>query len=67
MEKELIRRRIRVLQEAKENLAKKISPMLGKNSKTLDSYRELNRKFNELILEEATSLSAASLSQDPEP
>lgn len=67
MEEELIRRRIKVLQEAKEDLTVKINPMLGKDSKTLDLYRELNMKFNELIFEEAKGLVDFSSSQGPKP
>lgn len=52
--KELCRMRIRVLQEAKEDLAKKMFPLL--DEMTMDSYAMVDDDFNETIDVEAKYL-----------
>lgn len=53
-QKELCRMRIKVLQEAKEDLAKKINPLLDEI--TADLYVMLDDEFNETIDAEALYL-----------
>lgn len=53
-QKELCRMRIKVLQEAKEDLAKKINPLLDEI--TTDLYVMLDDEFNETIDAEALYL-----------
>lgn len=53
-EKELCRMRIKILQEAKEDLAKKINPLLDEI--TADLYVMLDDEFNETIDAEALFL-----------
>lgn len=53
-QKELCRMRIKVLQEAKEDLAKKINPLLDEI--TMDLYAMLDDEFNETIDAEALFL-----------
>lgn len=53
-QKELCRMRIKVLQEAKEDLAKKINPLLDEI--TTDLYVMLDDEFNETIDAEALFL-----------
>lgn len=55
-EKESCRKRIKTLQETKEELIERINPILSDNEKVLDLYRELTIKFNEIICEEAKFL-----------
>lgn len=52
--KELCRRRIKVLQEAKEDLAEKINPLL--DDITMGLYAMLDDEFNETIDAEAMYL-----------
>lgn len=53
-QKELCRMRIKILQEAKEDLAKKINPLLDEI--TADLYVMLDDEFNETIDAEALFL-----------
>lgn len=53
-QKELCRMRIKVLQEAKEDLAKKINPLLDEI--TMGLYAMLDDEFNETIDAEALYL-----------
>lgn len=53
-QKELCRMRIKVLQEAKEDLAKKINPLLGKE--TADLYLKIGENFDEVVDAEARFL-----------
>lgn len=53
-QKELCRMRIKILQEAKEDLAKKINPLLDEI--TMDLYVMLDDEFNETIDAEALFL-----------
>lgn len=53
-QKELCRMRIKVLQEAKEDLAEKINPLLDEI--TMDLYVMLDDEFNETIDAEAKYL-----------
>lgn len=53
-QKELCRMRIKVLQEAKEDLAKKINPLLDEI--TMNLYVMLDDEFNETIDAEAMYL-----------
>lgn len=52
--KEFCRRRIKILQNAKECLTKEINPLLDK--KTADLYKQLESKFNEIVDLEAKFL-----------
>lgn len=53
-QKELCRMRIKILQEAKEDLAEKINPLLDEI--TMDLYAMLDDEFNETIDAEALFL-----------
>lgn len=53
-QKELCRMRIKVLQETKEDLAKKINPLLGKE--TADLYLKIGENFDEVVDAEARFL-----------
>lgn len=52
--KELCRMRIKVLQEAKEDLAKNINPLLGRE--TADLYLKIGENFDEVVDIEARFL-----------
>ena len=54
-DKELCRKRIKVLQELKENLIDRINPLLSEES--MDLYGPLKNEFNKIIDIEARNLS----------